>query len=133
MPYEQEFHVIVHPSLLNNEFPEANVRAQQAWRSWGWTGEASSQKVSTLLVFHGWDSLADTSYLNDLPSGVRIRIGGQVTDVCVRMHVEHIADHPRVKEFAIVFDRQALVGSEEGADNLVLYLREQGISASIQG
>ncbi len=131
MPHEQEFHIIVHPSLLTNEYSDANARVQQVWRSWGWQGEAVGRFAAALHVFRGWDSLTDTGYFDELPSGARIIIGGQVTDVCVRKHVEYIAEHPRVKEFIIVFDRQALVGSDEGPDNLVAYLQERGISASV--
>lgn len=132
MPHEREFHVIVHPSLTSNEFPGANARAQEVWRSWGWTGEAVGRFATAPHALHGWDSLTDTGYLNDLPPGTKVIIGGQVTEVCVRTHAEYIALHPRARELTFVLDRQALVGSDEGLDHLVTYLQEQEISASVQ-
>ncbi len=142
---ECEFHVIVHPSASNNEYPDANARAQERWRLWRWKGDATewfpmanhdasvpSPQEGAPLVLHDWDSLVDTSYLDSLPSDARIVIGGQITGVCVRIHVEYIAMHPRIKEFTIVFDRQALVGTDEGLGLLVEYLQERGITASIQ-
>ena len=131
MPHEQEFHVIVHPSSHNNEFPDENARAQEVWRSWGWAGEAV-RFATARHVLHGWDSLIDTSYLNALSSATQVTIGGQVTDVCVRIHAEYIALHPRAREFTIVLDRQALVGSDEGLNHIVAYLQEQGISVSVR-
>lgn len=132
MPHEQEFHVIVHPSLANNAFPNANTRAQQVWRSWGWQGEGVGRFATAPHALHGWDSLTDTGYLDGLPPGTQVIIGGQVTDVCVRIHAEYIALHRRAREFTFVFDRHALVGSDEGLDHLVTYLQEQEISASVQ-
>ncbi len=132
MPQEQEFYVIVHPSIGNNEYPDANARAQEVWRLWGWQEEAVGQFYPALHVLRGWDALIDTGYFDELPSGTRIIIGGQVTDVCVSIHAEHIVLHPRVKEFTIAFDRKALVGSDQGPDKLVVHLQERGISASVR-
>lgn len=135
MPQGLEIRILVHPSDSNSEFPDPHVRAREVWKSWGWA-EKRVQWITgaegQTRILHGLDSLENTHYLDDLPSGTRITIGGQVTGVCVSIHVEHIITHPRAKDYAIVFDRQALIGSDEGVDHLVELLQEHGISAVVQ-
>lgn len=108
MPQGQEIRVIVHPSDNNNEFPDPHARAREVWKSWGWAEERMGWITGAegqTRVLRGFDSLENTRHLDDLPPGTRITIGGQVTDVCVSIHVEYIVTHPRAKDYTIVFDR----------------------------
>ena len=123
MAGEQERVVLIHPTD-SPEFPQESVRAQGIWQAWGWPGDSGIEMVR---------ALSDTRYVDGLPDGTRLLVGGQVTSVCVRVHLEFVAEHPRVRSGAIEIGlvREALVGDEQAVDELVAGLVKQGVRVVI--